>query len=204
MCHYKCCHICIIQITGVSVRGSIWILSATLNLCVAVISSHLRCNIETLHFTPVICWTLDTGVRGERGEGEREGRETNLEPGICCQPIYHEHRPGTRRIQRKHWSRSSRRRGPPLVQPGCVPACDWSHRPWRHPGGGKCGSAVRLLSAGGGAWRLGRDGWRLQSCEQSRTAESYRECCDHQPLTCSSSDHHRLSVNLCQLDPFGN
>lgn len=45
------------------------------NDSVSVISSHLRCNIETLHFTPIICWTLDTGVR------EREGREEQREEG---------------------------------------------------------------------------------------------------------------------------
>ena len=71
MCHYKCCHICIIQIAA-GICSRIYLNPVRDNVSVSVISSHLRCNIETLHFTPIICWTLDTGVR-ERGERGAEG-----------------------------------------------------------------------------------------------------------------------------------
>ena len=71
-CQFEVWHICIIQITDICL--SIYLYSVR-DVESSVISLHLRCNIEqTLHFTPIICWTLDTGVRGERGEGGKRNQ----------------------------------------------------------------------------------------------------------------------------------
>ena len=165
MCQFDRCHICIIQITGIC----LWIYltrgRCDMNLC--LISLYLRCNIETLHFTPIICWTQDSREREEGGKRNQFRAGDLLSADLSNTPD-----PGPAASRENIGLALSCRQGLSLVHCQLLLHCYWSHRPWRHGSWRQlCGPRLCLLVA--------VNTW--PGCEEPslvNRVESYREYCD--------------------------